>query len=83
MKPFKGSADLDDETLEFTFYYTHTIKGEKFFVTVTRYRQAYIFDMMERDFGKWLIVEPAPLWVKPLEEQLADIISHNRFKTDL
>jgi hypothetical protein len=77
MKPFIGNAELNGETLEFTFYFTHTINGEKFFVTVTRYRQAYIFDMMERDSGKWLIVEPAPQWVKPLEGQLADIISRN------
>jgi hypothetical protein len=77
MKPFFGSTEVDGETLEFTFYFTHTIYGEKFFVTVTRYRQAYIFDMMERDSGKWLIVEPVPQWVKPLEEQLASIISRN------
>ncbi len=46
MKPFNGSTDLDGENLEFIFYYTHTIEGEKFFVTVTRYRQAYIFDIL-------------------------------------
>jgi hypothetical protein len=77
MKPFNGSTDLDGETLDFTFYHIHTIKGEKFFVTVTRSSQAYIFDMMEKDSGKWLIGKPAPLWVKPLEERLADIISRN------
>jgi hypothetical protein len=77
MKPFMGSTELDGEPLEFTFYFTHTIIGEKFFVTVTRYRHAYIFDMMEKGSGKWLIVEPAPQWVKPLEEQLAHIISRN------
>jgi len=77
MKPFNGSTDLDGETLEFTFYYTPTIEGAKFFVTVTRYSTAYVFDMMEKNSGKWLIIEPAPRWVKPLEEQLADIIKSN------
>jgi len=77
MKPFNGNTELDGENLEFTFYYTHTIDGEKFFVTVTRHMQAYVFDMMERNSGKWLIIEPAPRWVKPLEEQLADIIKSN------
>lgn len=77
MKPFNESTDLDGETLDFTFYYLHTFKGEKFFVTVTRSRQAYVFDMMEKDSGKWLINQPAPLWVKPLEEKLADIIRRN------
>jgi hypothetical protein len=77
MKPFNGSTDLDGENLEFTFYYTHTIAGEKFFVTVTRCRQAYVFDMMEMGPGKWLILEPSPQWVKPLEEILANIIKRN------
>jgi hypothetical protein len=77
MRPFNGSTDLDGETLDFTFYPTHTIKGEKFFITVTKYRQAYVFDMMEKDPGKWLICQPAPLWVKPLEEKLADMIRRN------
>jgi len=77
MKPFNGSTDLDGETLEFTFYYTPTIEGAKFFVTVTRSWQAYVFDMMEKDSGKWLINQPAPLWVKPLEEKLANMIRRN------
>jgi hypothetical protein len=77
MKPFNASTDLDGETLDFTFYYMHTIKGERFFVTVTRCRQAYVFDMMEKDAGRWLISQPAPLWVKPLEKKLADLISRN------
>jgi hypothetical protein len=77
MKPFNGSTDLHGENLEFTFYYTHTIAGEKFFVTVTRYGRAYVFDMMEKDPGKWLIIEPSPQWVKPLEEMLANIIKRN------
>jgi len=77
MKPFNGSTDLDGETLDFTFYYTPTVKGEKFFVTVTRYSTAYVFDMMEKDSGKWLINQPAPLWVKPLEEKLANMIRRN------
>ena len=77
MKPFNGSTDLDGENLEFTFYLTHTIKGEKFFVTVTRYSTAYVFDMMEKDSGKWLIGQPAPVWVKPLEEKLGDLITRN------
>jgi len=77
MKPFNGSTDLDGENLEFTFYLTHTIKGEKFFVTVTRYSTAYVFDMMEKNPGKWLIIEPSPKWVKPLEKKLADIILGN------
>jgi hypothetical protein len=77
MKPFHESTDLDGETLDFTFYHINTIKGGKFFVTVTRSRQAYIFDMIEKDSGKWLIGQPAPFWVKPLEEKLADVISRN------
>jgi len=77
MKPFNASADLDGETLDFTFYYTPTVKGEKFFVTVTRNWQAYVFDMMEKDSGKWLIGQPAPVWVKPLEEKLGDLITRN------
>lgn len=71
MKPFNGSTDLDGETLDFTLY-----QGEKFFVTVTRYRQAYVFDM-EKDPGRCTISQPAPLWVKPLEIKLGDIISRN------
>ena len=82
MKPFNASTDLDGETLDFTFYYTPTIEGAKFFVTVTRYTTAYVFDMMEKDSGKWLINQPAPLWVKPLEERLADIIRRN-IRSDL
>jgi len=77
MKPFNGVIDLGGETLDFTFYYIHSVKGEKFFVTVTRCRHGYIFDMMERDAGKWLIGQPSPIWVKPLEEKLADIINRN------
>jgi hypothetical protein len=77
MKPFNGSTDLDGETLDFTFYHMHTVKGEKFFVTVSRCRQAYVFDMMEKDAGQWLIGQPSPLWVKQLETKLADIISRN------
>ena len=77
MKPFNESTDLDGETLDFTFYHIRTVKGEKFFVTVTRSTQAYIFDMMEKDSGKWSIGQPAPLWVKPLEKKLANIISRN------
>jgi len=68
---------LDGETSDFTFYFTYTIKGEKFFVTVTRDWQAYVFDMVEKDSGKWLLGQPAPLWVKPFEEKLADVIRHN------
>lgn len=77
MRPFNGSIDLAGETLDFTFYYINSVKGEKFFVTVTRYRQGYVFDMMEKDSGKWLISQPSPIWVKPLEEKLADIINRN------
>ena len=77
MKPFNSTVYVDGETLEFTFYNIHTVKGEKFFVTVTRYTRPYIFDMIKSDSTNWLIIEPAPQWVKPLEGQLANIIAQN------
>jgi len=33
--------------------------------------------MMEKDSGKWLTGQPSSIWVKPLEEKLADMINHN------
>jgi len=32
---------------------------------------------VEKDPGKWMIIEPSPQWIKPLEEILAKIIKRN------
>jgi hypothetical protein len=77
MKPFSEKIEVDGETLNFSFYGIHTIKGEKIFVAVTRNRQSYAFDMIKGDSGRWKIIEPYPKWVKPFEGQLSYIIDQN------
>jgi hypothetical protein len=77
MQQFNETIKIDDEVLSFAFNRIYTKSGEKFFVVVEKDRQFFQFNMQRDNSGKWTIAEPAPEWLKPIEENLANIIAGN------
>lgn len=77
MQQFNEIIKIDEEVLSFAFNRIYTKSGEKFFVVVEKDRQFFQFDMNRDNSGKWKIIEPAPEWLKPIEEKVAEIIARN------
>jgi hypothetical protein len=77
MNQFDEIIYMDSEALSFHFSLIHTTKGVKIFVTVVKDRGYFVFDMQKDGSGKWKILDPAPIWVKPFAGQLGDVINKN------
>ena len=77
MLQFSENIAIEDESLSFAFNRIYTKSGEKFFVVVQKGRKFFQFNMKRDEAGKWKITEPAPEWLKPIEENLSNIIARN------
>jgi len=77
MLQFNETIKIEDEVLSFAFNRIYTKSGEKFFVVVEKGRQFYQFDMNRDNSGRWKIIEPAPEWLKPIEEKVVELIARN------
>ena len=77
MKQFNETIIVNGEPLSFQFSRIHTTKGEKFFISAVKDRGYFVFDMQKDDSGKWKIGVPAPQWVEPILDKLAEVINRN------
>ena len=77
MLQFSETIPVENEALSFAFNRIYTKAGEKFFVVVQKGRKFYQFNMKRDDLGKWKITDPAPEWLKPIEENLSNVITRN------
>jgi hypothetical protein len=75
---FKGKLKVESQTLCFVFNRILTSNGEKFFIKVNKNRVPFSFDMKKDKYDKWKIVEPAPKWVRKVEEKLIKAINRHR-----
>jgi hypothetical protein len=73
-KQFKTTLNAEGKFIPFSFTFLATKNGGKYFVTVTKDSQPFWFDMIEMEEGRWSIVDPAPAWIKALENELAKSI---------
>jgi hypothetical protein len=73
-KQFKATLNAEGKFIPFSFTFLATKNGGKYFVTVTKDSQPFWFDMIEMEEGRWSIVDPAPAWIKALENELAKSI---------
>lgn len=73
MLQFSETIIVENEVLNFAFNRIYTKSGEKFFVVVQKGRKFFQFNMKRDEVGKWKITEPAPEWLKLIEENLSNV----------
>ena len=77
MLQFSETITVQDESLSFAFNRIYTKSWEKFFIVVQKGRKFFQFSMKRDEVGNWKITEPAPEWLKRIEENLSTIIARN------
>jgi hypothetical protein len=78
MPDFNQWIFIGDIARNFNFSKVVTPDGEKYFVTVLE-KQNIIssFEMKDKGYGNWIIVQPAPQWITCLQIQLDTIIKNH------
>jgi hypothetical protein len=75
MSDFKRRAVLSDRLLEFDFRNVYSSQSDKYFVIVTDGPvEIGKFELVSNPYGKWRIPDPAPSWVKLVEDQIIDML---------
>lgn len=78
MNAFNENMIVGNEKLNFSFTLIITPKGRKYFVTASNQKgNVANFDIAPDKWGKWKIINPAPMWAMSMEKELLGAIKRH------